>query len=89
MMLQDAIRPACALHLPGKVDSQSRNIASATFLGAMATPMAPIFIGGQAQERFTAQGAWLKEKQSMRYYVQPCTKGNSLLLPNRPSGVSR
>jgi hypothetical protein len=35
--------------------------------------MDPIFIAGQAKERSTAQGARCKEKQSMRYYVQPCT----------------
>jgi hypothetical protein len=35
--------------------------------------MAPIFTAGQAQERLRVQGARCKEKQSMRYDVQPCT----------------
>ncbi len=42
-------------------------------LGKLHLSQGAVFITRQAQERFMAQGARCKEKQSMPYCVQPCT----------------
>jgi hypothetical protein len=48
--------------------------------------MAPIQIAGEEQDRLTVCGARYKEKQSIRYYDQPCTV---YLGPRTVCGVAR